>query len=226
MIEAAGRSRTVQSTLDGSPSPGSQTSSYGNFKVTPVTTTASLKVGRTFSDNFRLAVHDRLWSAVSPALPTQMLVFADVDGGGLVCGKAGAKKLRFISVLVVLFDRQSLAWNHDMVHPTMSKSCGFHNSQVQDRDLLDLTAAATRDKNSAQPDIHQTWIDIEYAGASDSSSQSEYLPKPWYDVIGVIVQPSRPSLLPYGCTSSTGESTAEAPSVMTQPQADSLLTSV
>ncbi len=101
---------------------------------------------------------------------------------------------------------------------------------------------ATGDKNSAQPCIRQRCIDIEHAGgehillsAAPSKMDAclerwmyprrdEYRPQGWYDVVAVIFQPSRLSLLAEGWMSSTGESTTETPSVTTH--AESPLTSV
>ncbi|SJL16914.1 uncharacterized protein ARMOST_20446 [Armillaria ostoyae] len=96
------------------------------------------------------------------------------------------------------------------------------------RDLLHLTTVTASDENSAQPDICQTWVDIEYAGGErilyeHSPQMNEYRLQVRYDVIGAIVQPSRLSLLAEGGTTSTGESTTEAPSATTH--AESPLTS-
>ncbi|PBK84988.1 hypothetical protein ARMGADRAFT_1067135 [Armillaria gallica] len=111
--------------------------------------------------------------------------------------------------------------------PATNTSFGSRNSQLQGLDLL--------------PCIRQRCVDIEHAGSehillSAAPSQmeaclerwmyprrDEYRPQWWYDVVAVIFPPSRLSLLAEGWTSSTGESTTEAPSVTTH--AESPLTS-
>ncbi|KAK0435745.1 hypothetical protein EV421DRAFT_1985768 [Armillaria borealis] len=160
-------------------------------------------------------------SSIGPhsELPSTMLVVTDVDGWSTAKTLSAEKQeqrqtSRVITVFLVLFNRRILAWNHD-----------------------DWTTVAASDENSAQPDIRQPWIDIEYAGGERIQSNAtpsqmaacpelwicpqrdEYRLQAWYDVVKAIVQPSRLSLLAEGWTTTTEESTAvcaEAPSAMTQ----------
>ncbi|SJL16949.1 uncharacterized protein ARMOST_20485 [Armillaria ostoyae] len=133
-----------------------------------------------------------------------------VDGENLVCGKVGAK------TNIALYYR---FLNEGVLHGIMISDLG---AVSWSRIARFITVAASVE-NSAQPDIRQTCIDIEYAGgehilSSTAPSQmaacpecwicpqrDEYRLRAWYDVVGAIVQPSRLSLLAEEWTTSTRE---------------------